>query len=88
MVLAVEDKRLLSTDGSGTVLQSTGGSGTVMSTESCLRGNRQMQNIRKFHGKKFEEIYSGFVNGIRTNRLERREPPVPLIQPMRVNGLR
>ena len=24
-----------------------------------------MQNFRKIHGKKFEEIYSGFVNGIR-----------------------
>ena len=65
MTTFVEDKRLLSTDGSGTVLQSTGGSGTVMSTESCLRGNHQMQKIRKIHGKMFEEIYSGFVNGIR-----------------------
>ena len=24
-----------------------------------------MQKIRKIHGKKFEEIYSGFVNGMR-----------------------
>ena len=24
-----------------------------------------MQNIRKIHGKKFKEIYLGFVNGIR-----------------------
>ena len=65
MHTVVEDKRLPSTDGSGTVLQSTGGSGTVMLTESCLRGNREMQNIWKILGKKFEEIYSGFINGIR-----------------------
>ena len=57
--------RLLSTDGNGTVLQWTGGSGTVMSMESCLHGNREMQQIWKIHGKKFEEIYLGFVNGIR-----------------------
>jgi hypothetical protein len=44
----VEDKRLLSADGSGTVLQSTGGSGTVMSTESCFRGNREKQKCRRF----------------------------------------
>ena len=36
-----------------------------MSADLCLRGNREMQKIRKMHGKKFEEIYSGFVNGIR-----------------------
>ena len=61
----VEDKRLLSGDGSGTVLQSTGGSGTVTLTESCLRGgNRGKQKMQKIQGKKFKEIYSGFVNGI------------------------
>ena len=38
---------------------------------SCLRNcvcegiARQMQQIWKIQGKKFEEIYSGFVNGIR-----------------------
>ena len=63
----VEDKQLLSPpDGSGTVLQSTGGSGTVTSSEFCLLGNRKMEQTPKIlHGKKFEEIYAGFVNGIR-----------------------
>ena len=56
---------VLSSDRSGTVLQSTGGSGTVRSTESCLRGNCEMQQIRKIHEKKFKEMYSGFANGIR-----------------------
>jgi hypothetical protein len=67
--MSVEDKRLhctvLLSDGSSTVLQSTGGSGTVMSTESCcFRGDREKQKMQKIHGKKFKEIYSGFVNGI------------------------
>ena len=58
----VKDKRLLSADGIGTVLKSTGGSGTVMSTESCFRGNRGKHKMQKIHRRKFEEIFSRFVN--------------------------
>ena len=35
-----------------------------MLTESCIRGNRGKQKMQKIHGKKLEEIYLGFVNGI------------------------
>jgi hypothetical protein len=61
----VEDRRLPSPDGSSTALLSTDRSGTVMSAQSCVRstrGNRATQTIQE---KNFQELYSGFVNGIR-----------------------
>ena len=56
MCAFVEDKRLLSHDSSGTVLQSTRGSDTVMSAESCLRENDKMQQIQKIQGSSKKSI--------------------------------